>query len=210
MTFIVAIQLEDSVVIAADNRMTIENNANERRHADTLQKIRFWQQGIMTGTGESLVLERVFKSFQQTNHPEQLPVLLREACHLRQLEIGEHPQLRKTRLLYSQTTSSGIRLKTVGRFAEGITANTVDPMTIELFVFNEDINPIYQQLIQLQQNLCSPQQCGSMSKWINHYVMPLTMIFNKFSQADPTVSASFDIYFQTPTQQFLQHIEAAV
>ncbi|TEU24162.1 hypothetical protein [Alkanindiges illinoisensis] len=208
MTFIVATQLEDSVVVAADNRITIENSLAKSRHADTLQKIRFWPQGIITGTGESLVLERIFKSFQQNNNPEQLPALLRDGCEARRLEIGEHAQLEKTRLLYSYTTGTGICLKTVGRFAENIVVNAIEPMTMELFVFNEDISPIYQELIQLQQNLRNPQQCRSTSDWMNTYIAPLTTIFKKFSQSDKTVSASFDLYFQTPTQQLLQHVDA--
>lgn len=206
MTFIIAIQLEDSVVVAADNRMTIENSFAESRHTDTLQKIRFWQQGMMTGTGESLILERIFKYFQLDNNPEQLPALLRDACDARRLEIGKHPQLEKTRLLYSQATETGIRLKTVGRFAEGIKVNAIDPMTMELFVFNEDISLIYQELVQLQHDLRNPQQCSSTIEWMNTYISALTSIFNKFSQADQTVSASFDVYFQTPTQQFLRHV----
>lgn len=208
MTFIVAIQLEDSVVVATDNRITIENSSAESRHADTLQKIRFWPQGIITGTGESLALERIFKSFQQNNNPEQLSALLRDGCEARRLEIGEHTQLKKTRLLYSCFTDAGIRLKTVGRFSENIIVNAIEPMTMELFVFNEDISPIYQELIHLQQNLRNPQQCRSTGEWMNTYIAPLTTIFKKFSQADQTVSASFDIYFQTPTQQLLQHVDA--
>lgn len=81
-------------------------------------------------------------------------------------------------------------------------------MTMELFVFNEDISPIYQELIHLQQSLRNPQQCRSTGEWMHTYIAPLTTIFKKFSQADQTVSASFDIYFQTPTQQLLQHVEA--
>ena len=208
MTFIVAIQLEDNVVVATDNRITIENSSAESRHADTLQKIRFWPQGIITGTGESLALERIFKSFQQNNNPEQLSALLRDGCEARRLEIGEHTQLKKTRLLYSCFTNEGIRLKTVGRFSENIIVNAIEPMTMELFVFNEDISPIYQELIHLQQSLRNPQQCRSTGEWMHTYIAPLTTIFKKFSQADQTVSASFDIYFQTPTQQFLQHVEA--
>lgn len=210
MTFIIAIQLEDSVIVAADNRMTIETASHENRYADTLQKIRFWSKGMISGAGESQLLERVFDHFQQHSNPRQLPVLLHEANQLRRLEIGQHPQLEKTRLIYSCVTPTGVGLQTISYENQHIAVHSIDPMTIELFVFNQDISPIYQQLIVLQQNLRNPQQCDSLSDWINYYKKPLSVIFKQFSLADHTVSASFDIYFQTPTQQLMQHIKAVV
>ncbi|RYY77886.1 MAG: hypothetical protein EOO69_12885 [Moraxellaceae bacterium] len=119
MTFIIAIQLEDSVVVAADHRITIENRTTDNCYADSLQKIRFWQQGIITGTGESLTLERIFQIFQQDHNPQHLPALLYESCKYRQQEIGLHPQLAKTRLLYSQATEKGICLKPLDAIAMG-------------------------------------------------------------------------------------------
>jgi hypothetical protein len=219
MTFIVAIQLADSIIVAADNRITIEKNDADKTsrkssivkksYSDTLQKIRFWQHGMISGTGESLTLERIFRIFQQDNEPGQLPALLHESCRQRQQEIGTHAQLEKTRLLYSCPTPTGIRLKIIGRYDNNIKDNQVKPMTIELFVFNDDISPIYHNLIDLQQSLRNPEQFVSIPDWISYYLPPLRKIFYKFSQTDHTVSPSFDVYFQTPQQQFLKHMQAS-
>ncbi|RYY77885.1 MAG: hypothetical protein EOO69_12880 [Moraxellaceae bacterium] len=80
-------------------------------------------------------------------------------------------------------------------------------MSIELFVFNEDIGPLYHELIELQQRLCNPASFDCLSRWINYYTVALTSIFKKFSLVDHTVSASCDIYFQTPTQQFFLAVD---
>jgi len=56
MTFIIAIQLNDSIIVAADNKEVIlkEDQSNELLERST-SKLHAWSEGIVTGTGEYYV-----------------------------------------------------------------------------------------------------------------------------------------------------------
>ena len=66
MTFIVAIQLNDSIIITADNKKVILKETGEIEFKnDTSSKIYAWDQGVITGTGESYVINRAVKIFKK-------------------------------------------------------------------------------------------------------------------------------------------------
>ena len=71
MTFIIAIQLNDSIIVAADNKEVIfkEDYSNELLERST-SKLHAWSNGIVTGTGEYYVINRsiaLFKEVAQSN-----------------------------------------------------------------------------------------------------------------------------------------------
>ena len=206
MTLIVAIQLEDSIIVAADNRITIEKDNGLTRYADVQQKIHHWPQGMISGAGETCTLERVYKSFQQHHCPDKLPLLLEQACQLRRYEIGHHDQLDKTRIIYSQLSDRSIRLYTVAPSEHEFKATEVENMSLELFIFNADLNPIYSELIELQRTLRNWHTFDSDRQWMSYYMAPLQIIFQKYSAFDDTVSASFSIYFQNMRQHFFEQL----
>lgn len=66
MTFIVAIQLNDSIIITADNKKVILKETGEIEFkSDISSKIYAWDQGVITGTGESYVINRAVKLFKK-------------------------------------------------------------------------------------------------------------------------------------------------
>ena len=206
MTFIIAIQLEDSVIVAADHRITIEKDNGLTSYADVQQKIHYWPQGMISGAGETCTLERVYKNFQQHHCSEKLPLLLEQACQLRRYEIGNHDQLDKTRMMYSQMTDSAVRLYTVAQYEGEFKATELDNMSLELFVFKADLNPIYSELIELQRTLRNWHSFDSDRQWMSYYMAPLQVIYQKYSTFDDTVSASFSIYFQNMHQHFFKQL----
>ncbi|MDC5098197.1 hypothetical protein OHW41_19925, partial [Acinetobacter baumannii] len=64
MTFIVAIQLNDSIIIASDNKkVTISNDGSLNICNENLSKMFPWKKGIITGTGEYYVVSQCVKIF---------------------------------------------------------------------------------------------------------------------------------------------------
>ena len=66
MTFIIAIPLNDSIIITADKKKVVLKETGEI-HLDTneISKIHTFDEGIITGTGESYVISRSVNIFQQ-------------------------------------------------------------------------------------------------------------------------------------------------
>lgn len=72
MTFIVAIQLNDSIIVASDNKkVTISEDGSLHLSNESISKMFPWQKGIITGTGEYLVISRCVQIF---NHLKELPL----------------------------------------------------------------------------------------------------------------------------------------
>ena len=66
MTFIIAIQLNDSILVTADNKKVVLKETGEVQF-DTSKstKIHLWDQGIITGTGEIHVVTRSIEFFKK-------------------------------------------------------------------------------------------------------------------------------------------------
>ena len=91
MTFITAIQLNDSIIVTADNKEVILKETNEVPLSQKqCQKIHPWDKGIITGTGESCVIGRAITLFQEISQSELvlLPHCLDLSRQIREYEIG--------------------------------------------------------------------------------------------------------------------------
>lgn len=62
MTFIIAIQLEDGVVVAVDNKniQLKDKNINDFEEYDDV-KLYGWDGGVITGTGEMYVIDKAIR-----------------------------------------------------------------------------------------------------------------------------------------------------
>lgn len=71
MTFIIAIQLNDSIIVASDNKEVVLRKGAEIPHQENfISKIHPWDQGIITGTGESYVISRSMELFKKLAHSD--------------------------------------------------------------------------------------------------------------------------------------------
>lgn len=62
MTFIVAIQLRDSIVVAADNKYLMLKNKELNYFEEHIRsKLYAWHSGIITGTGEHYVIDKAVR-----------------------------------------------------------------------------------------------------------------------------------------------------
>ncbi|AMW77501.1 hypothetical protein AMD27_00305 [Acinetobacter sp. TGL-Y2] len=212
MTFIIAIQLNDSIIVAADNKEIILKEDQPNQLIDNLtSKIHAWDEGIITGTGESYVINRsiaLFKEFARSEL-ESLPQCLEISRQIREHEIGtDHFQVQNTKLLCSSYSEKGAQLYKVERIDDekSYSMTVVEPMDITVWMFNPNVESITLDLKNLYLDLKDYSVFANQTDWMNHYINRITPIYQKQSQVDSLMSQSFDIFFQSKDEYVFGHI----
>ncbi|MFX7112053.1 hypothetical protein ABTI33_09965 [Acinetobacter baumannii] len=211
MTFIVAIQLNDSIIIATDNKkVVILEDGTLTFPNENISKLFPWENGIVTGTGEYYVISRAIKLF---NNFKKLPPLYFADCleisrNLREFEIGkDYYQVANTKLMYSTYTDNGAQLYRVESFDPNdknqVTA--AEKMDITIWLFNPMIEAITMNLKELYDDLKDRSYFNNNNDWVDYYIERLSPIFKKQSQQDYLMSQSFDVFFQTKDQYIYGH-----
>ncbi len=212
MTFIVAIQLNDSIIITADNKKVILKETGEIEFKnDTSSKIYAWDQGVITGTGESYVINRAVKIFKKfaDSTVDKLPQCLDISRQIRELEIGkDYYQVENTKILCSSYSEKGAQLYTIQRFepSKPYELSLIKPMDITVWLFHPNIEAIATDLQKLHFDLKDYATFKNKVDWINYYINRLTPIYQKQSQQDPLMSQSFDFFFQAKNEYITGHI----
>ena len=212
MTFIVAVQLKDSIVVAVDNKyLTLENKELDHFEEHISSKLYTWHSGIITGTGEHYVIDKAVRLFINNvdSNIEKLPTCLNISRQIREMEVEEHDQIQSSKLLYSQYSENGAKL-----FAIEPTEETGKYQTTEfkendliIWLFNPNIQSISENLKMLYSNLRPKASFDRIEDWLDYYISALAEIYAKQSCIDSWMSSSFDIFFQTKDQYFYKHIQ---
>ncbi|WP_342068183.1 hypothetical protein AAFA12_01150 [Acinetobacter baumannii] len=200
MTFILAIQLEDSIAIAADTRSTISYQDNgSYLYQDGVQKFFPWENGIITGTGELNLIQNVMLSFNNftKQNIHELPNLLKTSKLIREQEIS-HSQLEITKLLYSTYSKNGAQIYSIQpNKLEEYEVIRCEKNEILLWTFNPDIRPIINALTELYSSLKPLKVFNNMADCIYYYLNQISPIFRKQAQHDSMMSKEFNFFFQT-------------
>lgn len=212
MTFIIAIQLNDSIIVAADNKEVVlkaeeTSNLNQRH---TL-KLHAWDNGIITGTGEGYVISRSIELFKKLAHLDmsKLPNCLNISRQIRELEIGkDYFQVQNTKLLCSSYSEHGAQLYKIERIndEQRYSMMAIEPMDITVWMFNPHVETITLDLKNLYLDLKDYSAFANQVDWMNHYINRIAPIYKKQSQVDSLMSQSFDIFFQTKNEYVFGHI----
>ncbi|NHB58426.1 hypothetical protein G9F32_10430 [Acinetobacter sp. 194] len=212
MTFIIAIQLNDSIIVTADNKNIVLNETGEIQFDfEKSQKIQSWDNGIITGTGESNVINRAVELLKKLTHSDinKLPQCLEISRQIRELEIGtNYFQVENTKLLCSRYSEYSAQLYTIQRFetSQPYELIPLKPMEITVWLFHPNIEAISKDLQKLYTDLKDYAAFNSKANWINYYIKRLVPIYQKQSQQDPMMSQSFDLFFQTKDEYVFGHI----
>lgn len=208
MTFILAVQLKDSIVVAADNRaVNLVSEANHFTFFDT-EKLMPWADGVMVGCGERQVIASavdLFQHFAQGNITK-LPHCLKLARSMRGLAF-QHPQIEASKLLCSSTAQHGPQLYIVSTDEHGVDQLTTVPVNqLLLWMFNPNIHHIFAQLQTLYASLKAYACFADLAQWMAYYRQQFATIYQIQAEYDEMMSSSFDIFFQTQTESVWEHI----
>lgn len=212
MTFIIAIQLNDSVIIAADNKKIVLKETTESQfNIEMASKIYPWDNGIITSTGEDYVVSRSIELFKKLAHSDlnKLPQCLEISRQMRELEIGtNYFQVENTKLLCSSYSEHGAQLYKIERFdpLQPYNLIAVKPLDISVWLFHPNIDAISTNLQHLYRDLKDYCAFSNEADWINYYINRIALIYLKQSLYDPLMSQSFDIFFQNKDKYFFSHV----
>ena len=181
MTFIISLQLKDSIVITADKKEVVinEDEIDSFNEHHTL-KLHVWDNGVITGTGESSVIHRSITLFKEVAHSNiyKLPQCLDISRQIKYLEIGRtHYQVENTKILCSSYSENGAQLYKIERFdnAQPYTFTAIKPMDITVWMFDPNIELISTDLQNLYTDLKDYAAFSNQTEW-KKYIKELSDI----------------------------------
>ena len=212
MTFIVAVQLKDSIVVAVDNKyLTLKDKEQDHFEEHLSSKLYAWHSGIITGTGEHYVIDKAVRLFINNvgSDIKKLPTCLNISRQIREMEVEEHDQIQSSKLLYSQYSENGAKLFAIEPIEETGKYQTTEFKENDLIIwlFNPNIQSISENLKMLYSNLRPKASFDRIEDWLDYYISALAEIYAKQSYVDSWMSSSFDVFFQTQDQYFYKHIQ---
>ena len=209
MTFIIALQLEDSIIVAADNQGAIVMQDCSLAHQnDKASKLFAWSNGVITGAGEYTVIYRAIEFFIKTSKSkiEDLPKCLKISRLIRELET-QHTQIQTSKLLYSNCSKTGVQLYSIQPDGSGeYELKKCQQNEIILWLFNPDFSAITTELKDLFINLRPYHSFNNQGDWINYYINQLSQIYKIQAQVDLIMSQSFDVFFQNKDNYLFGHV----
>lgn len=205
MTFIIAMQAEDSLIISADNTAIAFSNRTAVRQNIACQKLLDWPGGVFTGTGEYGVVQRTLRHLTRGAALSSLPALLAHEKDYRHQEAGPSEQIDITRLILSAPTPQGSRLHIV-------TDDTIEQIVpgelLMFFPLDYDFFAASSEAIgDLNATLRPKSAFASPGEWISFYADKFARIYALQSQNNELISRSFHIHFQTEEQSLMFFVE---
>lgn len=208
MTFIVAIQLEDSIIITADHRTTSLKNDGTYKFYDE-NKFYFWNKGVIAGSGEATVIDNAVEFFIKlsNSNTSEFPKCLKISRMIRELEYN-HFQIKTTKIFYSNYSENGAQLYSIDPDdKDDYTVKVFEKNNIMVSMFYPDITSIKYNLMDLYSNLKPYTYFDNTIDWVNYYLKYLCEIYKKQCKKDQMMSESFDIFCQTKDEYFHAYIE---
>ncbi|QNX87794.1 hypothetical protein [Acinetobacter seifertii] len=212
MTFIVAIQLNDSIIVASDNKKVSQQKDGIIKFSpEKILKMHSWQNGIITGSGEYQVISRAVNLFKNLPAPsiEDLPHCLVISRIIRESEIGNDLyQVENSKLLCSSYNDNGAQLYKIEKFStqQDYFSIPLESNEIIIWLAHPNIDVIASNLQSLYVGLKDYSVFSSKTDWMNYYIKQLSPIFKIQSQIDPLMSQSFDIFLQSRSEFLLNHV----
>ncbi|MCD0494799.1 hypothetical protein LQD23_21220 [Chromobacterium violaceum] len=195
MTFLIAMQAEDSIIISADNMLLISDVGqgiyDRGMHAD---KIHYWDGGVLTGTGEYCVIYRMLKYFRNGLDMLLLPPLLEKEKAFRRREVGRCDQIDITQLIVSAPTECGPRLYIVS--SQSVEQVTPGELLI-FFPLDYDFFSVSSNAIcGLNASINAKENFSTSAEWVNFYAAQFAEIYLLQNRGNEQISKSFHMHFQ--------------
>ena len=209
MTFIIAIQAEDSIAVSSDTRkFTLDNQYQlQPGYTETIKKMEVWQSGVFASNGIDLIGNQVFNQLCKLGDINNVQSwLVATANDVAHRFSAIHPvlleQVACTQIYCSYPTPQRPQLRSISQtYDEAFAINSLGLMT-----YQKDLSAILPLLQSLQQNIKARYKFVDTNGWIGYYVECLENIFYEMNQADDWVSQDFHVYFEDCEDRFFGYI----
>lgn len=212
MTMILAIHLSEHILIASDNRcMSCDIETGKMRIShDNEVKLKTWCRGAIVGSGEKIFLDRVAQHFETTNLQNTQFNPIHTIYNELKTRLNEGvPKLCLTNnsIIFSLFNGKETHLYSIqiNDFFQEFVENkvkknqpqlkTIEPTDVEVACFN--IPPDMSNLQEFQRNLKGRSEFEDDLHFMAYYIIELKKIFAHQASIDPSVTASFDLFFQS-------------
>lgn len=212
MTIILATHLGDHILMASDRRAMFCNleTGKMRISHDNEIKLKTWCRGVIAGSGEKVFLDRVAEYFEEirpkVNQIDPFYAVYDEL----QKRINEGiPKLCliNNTIIFSMFNGKGTHLYSVhtDQFFETANKKVGDIIQPEFDIFEPwdvhatcfNIPPDMSYLQEFQRHLKGRSEFKDDLHFMAHYIIELKKIFAHQASIDPSVTASFDVFFQS-------------
>ncbi|MEN7430293.1 hypothetical protein VA599_06005 [Chromobacterium sp. TRC.1.1.SA] len=201
MTFIIAMQAEDSLIVSADNTTIAFSNRTAFRRNIASRKLHDWSGGVFTGTGEYGVVQHTLGHLIHGAALSSLPALLAHEKEHRRQEAGPNEQIDITRLILSAPTPHGPRLHIVTDDA----IEQIGPGELLMFFpLDYDFFAASSEAISdLNATLRPKSAFATLDEWISFYAGKFAEIYTLQSENNELISRSFHVHFQAEEQSLM-------
>ncbi len=214
MTMILAAHLGEYILIASDRRAMacdLQTGKMQISHDNEI-KIKLWHKGAIAGSGEKVFLDRVTKHFEKAEAPPTQLNLIHTIYNELQIRINEGvPKdcLMNNSVIFSLFNGIETYLYSIqidqffqilienGNEVIQPKINIIEPSDVDVACFN--IPPDMSILQNFQQNLKSRTEFKDDMQFLAYYINELKKIFAHQASIDPSITASFNVFFQSCT-----------
>lgn len=196
----ISVHLGDCLLIASDKRAMCYNVEKKELNYknDDEEKLKLWQFGALAGTGDKIFLDRVMSKLIhiKTNNINQNDIIYTELNARLREGVKEEHLTNNTLVLsiFNGTKANLYSIPIASFFDSKPELNQAKPLEVNLtcFTIPEDLSHIQ----NFQKNLCSLNTYENRTQFLDYYSKQFATLFQQQSKLDPTVSQSFDMYFQ--------------
>lgn len=211
---ILAAHLGEYILIASDRRAMacdLQTGKMQISHDNEI-KIKLWHKGAIAGSGEKVFLDRVTKHFEKAEAPPTQLNLIHTIYNELQIRINEGvPKdcLMNNSVIFSLFNGIETYLYSIqidqffqifienGNEVIQPKINIIEPSDVDVACFN--IPPDMSILQNFQQNLKSRTEFKDDMQFLAYYINELKKIFAHQASIDPSITASFNVFFQSCT-----------
>ncbi|MFW1984318.1 hypothetical protein ACG94M_13500 [Acinetobacter guillouiae] len=201
MTLIVAINLNNYLFLASDQRLTIECEPSTglppRIHHDGYKKIRYWKHGAIVTSGDVILMDLFYKQLiLKENKPEsELDLILTSRiARVMYLQLGFPAAQIYGCAFFSVYTEGKVELIHLSIKEDSIEYETVKPMHAHFSLFaGLPDDPIYQQFVNYLKNV---QSFESFKDFYNYHMELLKYFYKRQYSFDKSITSTFDLFIQ--------------
>lgn len=202
MTLTVAINIQDYIFLASDQRLTIEcapeTNLPPKTYIDHYKKIKYWEYGAITVSGDVMLMHYFFVILQahaKQNCWDFLQMAQEARCFYFQNNKTTQPATGTA--FISIYTLDKVEIVHVSIKEHLIEYEVIEPMHAHFSLYaGRPDDPIYQVFVNSLKKL---DQFLNREDFFNYHIELIKYFFTRQKRFDESITSSFDLFIQNTT-----------
>lgn len=199
MTLIVAIHVDDYLILTGDHRLTLEcqphTNLPEKIFQDGYKKIKYFKYGAITVSGDVILMEYFFDLLQRYTEQNNWNFIeIAQVARQLFIESGRDPISAKGTAFFTVQTFNQVQLIALYIREKEIEYETIPDMHAYFALFaGTPVDPIYQIFAN---SLRKVDKFAHLEDFYNYHLALIKQFYKRQQSFDSSITASFDLYIQ--------------